>query len=123
MRIVFKLRHEKRTQQPNVKGYIFLSSKFVHQEKIITKMIVFQKIFFLGQCAKIGTFDIKRFPYPLKRIYMSSGQNKNRKTEIIETGMFRAAEIEIIKNENKDNPQYNSPSIWKHLRSKTPFGA
>lgn len=54
---------------------------------------------------------------------MSSVQNKNRKTEIIETGMFRAAEIEIIKNGNKDNPQYNSPSIWKYLRSKTPFGA
>lgn len=32
---------------------------------------------------------------------MSSGQNKNRKTEIIETGMFRAAEIEIIKNGNE----------------------
>lgn len=54
---------------------------------------------------------------------MSSVQNKNRKKEIIETGMFRAAEIEIIKNENKDNPQFNSPSIWKYLRSKTPFGA
>ena len=54
---------------------------------------------------------------------MSSGQNKNRKTEIIETGMFRAAEIEIIKNGNKDTPQYNSPSIWKYLRSKTSFGA